>query len=468
VKEKTKIQVLLPDGVGLKNFVFTDFIKIAQSNNLSLSYWNATPFDFVNSEYDVVQLNLSGKPSPKADLYKRARKIIEIKNFIKQTGNSSYDSYLFSPKHKTFKQKIKRLIENYFVLRHRNSLDKLRVNLIESEKITQYYSDCLKQLKKSKPKLLLVTNQRPINAVAPVEAAKELGIPTVSFIFSWDNLPKATMVIETDYYLVWSEYMKEQLLFYYPYILENQIFITGTPQFETHFDESTLETKKTFSKANNLNLETEYICFSGDDVTTSPHDQIYLEDLAKVVKHINSEGLYNKKLGIIFRPCPVDFSDRFNNVLSEFQDEIILIRPLWKNYKKNWNSIMPSYEDQVLLTNTVHHTKLVVNVGSSMVFDYVAHKKPCAYINYNPQGIKLKKDIYKIYKYIHFKSMPNKDAVIWLNSKEELKDKILEGLNNPNKYVHNAKKWFEIINQHPPQKATERIVGALKAILYKS
>jgi hypothetical protein len=30
------------------------------------------------------------------------------------------------------------------------------------------------------------------------------------------------------------------------------------------------------------------------------------------------------------------------------------------------------------------------------------------------------------------------------------------------------KKWFEIINQHPPQKATERIVGALRAILYKS
>jgi CMP-N-acetylneuraminic acid synthetase len=49
-----KIQVLLPDGVGLRNFVFTDFIKIAQSNNLSLSYWNATPFDFLNSGADAL------------------------------------------------------------------------------------------------------------------------------------------------------------------------------------------------------------------------------------------------------------------------------------------------------------------------------------------------------------------------------------------------------------------------------
>jgi hypothetical protein len=33
-------------------------------------------------------------------------------------------------------------------------------------------------------------------------AAQQLGIPTATFIFSWDNLPKATMVVETDYYFV--------------------------------------------------------------------------------------------------------------------------------------------------------------------------------------------------------------------------------------------------------------------------
>jgi hypothetical protein len=31
-------------------------------------------------------------------------------------------------------------------------------------------------------------------------AAQQLGIPTATFIFSWDNLLKATMVVETDYY----------------------------------------------------------------------------------------------------------------------------------------------------------------------------------------------------------------------------------------------------------------------------
>jgi hypothetical protein len=42
-------------------------------------------------------------------------------------------------------------------------------------------------------------------------AAQQLGIPTATFIFSWDNLPKATMVVETDYYFV-GDHMKLELL----------------------------------------------------------------------------------------------------------------------------------------------------------------------------------------------------------------------------------------------------------------
>jgi hypothetical protein len=55
-------------------------------------------------------------------------------------------------------------------------------------------------------------------AVAPLLAAQDLGIPTATFIFSWDNLPKATMVVEANYYFVWSHHMKRELLLYYPNI----------------------------------------------------------------------------------------------------------------------------------------------------------------------------------------------------------------------------------------------------------
>jgi hypothetical protein len=45
--------------------------------------------------------------------------------------------------------------------------------------------------------------------------------------------------------------MKKELLFYYSYIKEEQIFVTGTPQFESHFDTSKLFSKKFFFEQNN-------------------------------------------------------------------------------------------------------------------------------------------------------------------------------------------------------------------------
>jgi hypothetical protein len=40
------------------------------------------------------------------------------------------------------------------------------------------------------------------------------------------------MVVETDYYFVWSSHMKQELLYYYPYINDDQIIITGTPHLK--------------------------------------------------------------------------------------------------------------------------------------------------------------------------------------------------------------------------------------------
>ena len=81
---------------------------------------------------------------------------------------------------------------------------------------------------------MFCASQRSIAMVAPMEAAKELKILTVCAVFSWDNLPKATLVVEADHYLVWSEHMAQELANYYPFTSASQVHITGTPQFENH------------------------------------------------------------------------------------------------------------------------------------------------------------------------------------------------------------------------------------------
>ncbi|MDT8347439.1 MAG: UDP-glycosyltransferase [Flavobacteriaceae bacterium] len=456
----SKILLLLPDGVGLRNFVYSDFINLGKNRGIETVLWNSTPFDLKGME--VKEIQLQGKPSLKTDLLKRARINIQLKTFELQTGNSVFSSYRFPPATKTLKQKIKNGIVWYYSKTYQNNLSGLRNKLQQSERKTPYYKACLATLKKEQPAMLFCTNQRPVNAIAPLTAAQDLGIPTATFIFSWDNLPKATMVVETDYYFVWSTHMKAELLFYYPYIKEQQIIISGTPQFEFHFDPALKQTKNAFCNENNLNVNKRYLCFSGDDITTSPHDPFYLEETAKTVRKINTDG---GNWHILFRRCPVDFSNRYDNVLSAFKNEITALPPVWKQVGDQWNTVMPTPEDNDRLLNTVAHSELIVNVGSSMVFDGLCHEVPTAYINYNPMQEPVKKDIHSIYKYIHFQSMPKEPPVYWLNKPTELQE-ILTNLDHHKKNtIEAAQTWFQTINQHPPQKASERIWEGIEKIL---
>jgi len=458
--KKSKIVVLLPDGVGLRNFVFSNFVGEGDKRAFDVIFWNATAFDLNQKGYKDLKLN--GSVKSKTDLLKRARKEIELHDFESKTGNPIFKKYSFPPANNTWKQKVKNRMVRFYRFKYQRNLSGLRWQMQQMERKTAYYQSCTKTLKAEQPAMVFCTNQRPVNAIGPITAAQDLGIPTATFIFSWDNLPKATMVVETDYYFVWSDLMKNELLFYYPFIQENQIIITGTPQFEMHFHSKLKQSRSAFCQENKLDENKQFLCFSGDDVTTSPHDPFYLEETAKAVRNLNNKG---GNWNILFRRCPVDFSDRYDEVLTNYNNEISELPPLWKQVGEQWNTVMPTPEDNRRLVNTAAHSELIVNVGSSMVFDAICHHTPTAYIKYNPKTQTLKKDIHTIYKYIHFKSMPKQAPVFWINKPEELQT-ILSTLDTSKETVlSNAQAWFQTINQHPPQNASERIWEGIEKIL---
>lgn len=440
-------------------------MEIGKKNGWEVIFWNATPFDLEKMGYR--EIKLQGSPRPKTDLLKRAKIKAELDLFTEKFNDPVYQTYKFHSPSRRIKEKIKDMLVSHYKFYNgsENGLRRLRKGMQASEKKGNYYRDCLEVLKKEKPDFIFCTNQRPITAIAPLTAAKDLRIKTGTFIFSWDNLPKATMVIEPDHYFVWSEHMQRELVKYYPFIKKDQIHITGSPQFEPHFDPTLRRTRAEFFKENGLDEDKEYICFSGDDVTTSPHDPQYLEDVAGAVKMLNKKKY---KLGIIFRRNPVDHSDRYDRVLKEFEDIIFPLDPKWEEYGRGWNSILPTREDLELQINTILHTKAVINLGSSMVFDYVAFEKPCLFINYSLKlGDNSHWSVEKVYIFVHFRSMPSKNAVFWLNSKEEIPEKLKYALSATTEDLKETKKWFQKINVHPPQEASERIWKEIENIVVK-
>ncbi|MBI9042240.1 CDP-glycerol glycerophosphotransferase family protein [Lutibacter sp.] len=462
---KKKVFVFFPDGVGLRNFAFTNFKEIGESMGFDIQYWNNTVFSLKdNLGFKEVKIE-NHKIHPLTPLYARAKKHIELNISQKKFNDSVYATYKFPFSYQGIKNSIKTLFIKTLIgfNNSESGLVRIRKRIHSLERKNPKYAYCKAQLQQHKPALIFCTTQRATQAISALLAAKDLGIPTVTFVYSWDNVPKAMQVVETDYYVVWSDLMKAEVLKYYDFVKAEQIFVTGTPQFEPHFNTALKQSKAAFFKQYNLDIDKKYICFSGDDETTSPLDQYYLEDLAKAVRNLNSKGA---NLGIIYRKCPVDFTNRYATVLAEHKDIIKVLDPIWKQVGKQWNEVLPEKEDFNMLYNVCAHSEFVTNVCSSTVFDFVVHNKPCIYYNYEqPQLKKGIRDIGQNYKYVHFRSMPSTSAAVFCTDKKELEGLVAAILNGSLSNVQEGKQWFEIVAGKEPMKASERIWEHINQLL---
>lgn len=464
---KKKVFVFFPDGVGLRNFAFTDFKTIGEQKGFDITYWNNTIFSLKdNLGFDEVKIE-NHQLHPLTPMYSRARKRCELNVSRDKFNDDVYPTYKFPFNYKGLKNIGKSLFTKLLVRLYSSEkgVARIRKKINALERKNPKYAYCKAQLEKHKPDLIFCTTQRATQSISALLAAKDLGIPTVAFVYSWDNVPKAMQVVETDYYCVWSTHMKREVLQYYPFVKENQVFVTGTPQFEPHYDDSLKLIRDAFFEAHNLDVNKKYICFSGDDETTSPLDQFYLEDLANAVRSLNEKGC---NLGIIYRKCPVDFTKRYEPVIRANNDIIEVLDPIWKQVGDQWNQVLPAKEDFNMLYNVCEHSEFVTNVCSSTVFDFVAHNKPCIYYNYEqPQLKKGIRDIGQNYKYVHFRSMPSDNAAVFCRDKNDLEDLVKRILDGELSNVEEGKKWYEVIVGKTPTKASENIWKAIDSILDK-
>ena len=75
----------------------------------------------------------------------------------------------------------------------------------------------------------------------------------------------------------------------------------------------------------------------------------------------------------------------------------------------------------------------------------------------------------RVYNFVHFRSMPDKKAVFWINSPKQINGLLEEMLSDAkNQTVEKAQEWFEKINQYPAHEASKRIVAAMEQIIETS
>ena len=439
--KKEKILLLFPDGVGIRNYLYSNVFKDTKEDLVLFHAFDA------NTEHAVKQITKIDKAvaipkyneSIKEKFYRELICLTRLKHNAKLVANptilSNWKKNLNTLKNIFFYKLIEfcsKLITNY------DQILTLEKKYQKTIRKNSFYSEVKAILIEVNPSQIFCSHQRGLQCATIFAVATDLGIKTTTVIYSWDNLPKARLALQAENYLVWSDYMKAEMELYYPEILQDKVLVTGTPQFECYKDKNNCIPKEEFYTTYNLDLNKKIICFSGDDSITSPDDPKYLNDLAE---ELQNSGL-DKEYQILFRRCPVDISGRYDAFVDKYQHLIKPAAPLWNfDAASSWTTIYPLREDIKLLVSTAFYSDVVVNLGSTMAFDFAMFDKPCIFINYD-QEVKHNKEwsVNTIYQFQHFRSMPNKNCVIWWNEKNELSHIIEKDMKS---YSSTAvKKWL--------------------------
>lgn len=454
-----KICFLIPDGVGIRNYLYSPILPLLGNLGAEVTVWHGLNPEVIEQS---MKLNPSAKPKefpfqnyreePVAQILRDSVGYARLVVNSKLTNNPTIlDNWL--PK-KTRKGKISNFLAKLLgkTLGNFRQIEALEAYIHQRYRKSVAYHKYRDELKQIMPDVLFCTHQRIPNAAIAMLAARDMGIKTVVAVFSWDNLPKGRLPVRGDHYLVWSKYMKEEMNLYFPDIDQKNITIVGTPQFDFYRNSELFEDKDVFAKKHGLDPSKNWVCFSGDDSLTSPHDHLYLRDLAEKLKH-------HDDVQILFRPVPVEGHQRYQKILDKYP-QIVLMTPKWK-HGSGWNSFFPYFEDVAVLVNLAKHCDTVVNVGSTMALDFSQFNKPGLYVNYciDPNH---PWDINRTYQFQHFKTMEGLDPVGWINSPDEIEYKINLAINQPEKVGPDRLEWrSKIVFEEDGELASTRIANWL-------
>lgn len=427
------IGVVITDGVGFRNFILSDFISEAKKefNNIVIfSCLPASAYETFNLECKIVELDVFTEKFS-TWFFRKSKEVAHLQ--LHKKGNFGINDNLIANKSKAMNPRGlgTRFVFGFTKFFHSEKwiqqYNKLQQKTFASHPITKEYE---KLLIENQIDLLFFTHQRPPYIAPLILAAEKLNIQTSAFIFSWDNLAsKGRMAGNFDYYLVWSDLMKSELLHFYKNIKAENIHVVGTPQFEPYVLERYQSTKEEFAQKFKIDISKKTVFFSCGDVSTSPNDPTYIETIAKGIV----ENKFSEDINLLVRTSPAEEPARFKTLANKYPF-IIWNYPDWfqarSNHQENWSQRIPSVNDVKNLRALLEFTDISINMLSTMSLDNMLFEKPVINTVFGNGTNGLKND-QRFFNYAHIKKVIDGNAVWIAKNEDELIEAINGYLQNP-------------------------------------
>lgn len=424
---KRGIVAIVPRGEVIRNFEYSGtFEAIAERAELTLLSVNT------NSQIDLDLKAKFGKVFPLTEydeswVVRFQRELLDIAHGRWLWSRAAQERWRLRDREaETTIQKTKRIAKKTISLplSNKKGLKILSKTERASSRFLNPSSRYLDLYKKLKPSLVFNGSHiHSRNAVQAVQSAQWLGIPTATFIYSWDNLTsQGRITLPYDYFLVWNEALKTQLMGMYEEIRPESIYVTGTPQFDFHFRTEFYQSREDFCRALAIDPDRPIVFYATGMPNHMPGEPEIVEGIAKILDEYDSAI----RPQLLVRVYPKDRTGRFDDLARRRRDirfPTVAWEPAW---------LTPKYEDSYALVNTLRHCSVGINVASTVSLELCMFGKPVINVGYNPDSVSENILAYAdYYEFDHYQPVVASGAVRVAKSKDEMRESIREALFDP-------------------------------------
>ncbi len=461
--KKLVLGLVITDGVGYRNFVLSSFLQKSLKQFSKIVIYSGLPKEFYSLEtlekIDVIELPVY-KETSQSWFWRKFKEIAHLqlhKDFFGIHDNLKANY----PKSLSKRSLGTRLI--FGITRYFHSEDFIRRLEKKQQKVIsrqEIAKACGNILHENPVDLLFFTHQRPPYVLPLFTAAKELRIRTSAFIFSWDNLSsKGRMAANFEHYIVWSDWMRKELLYFYPTTNAESVKVGGTPQFEPYVRPAYATSREDFHGRFDLQPECKSICYSCGDISTSRNDELYISTIADAIL----EGKIKEDINFIVRTSPAESPERFQ-ILKEKYPFIKWNFPDWylarKDHPESWSQRLPKKQDLIDLRSLLEYCDLNINMCSTMGLDFMLFDKPVVNPVFGNEHNGLYND-QRFLRFGHYEKVVKIGATKIATEEKELIEAINQYLEKPERQKEERQKLLEMQVGIPLEETTSVIVSHL-------
>lgn len=428
-KNRLHIVMIIPRGEAVRNFLYSDTLRVLSENGRVTLLSVIDDEEFVSRFSPFAEQIIPLGYYPEHRLVRYFRHVLHETHFRwlwSEVAKNKWET--LDSQASTFTAKLKRLLLKglFYLLANRPALEALTA--VEryaswALRTTDEFNDLFKAIKPD-----LVFNGSHIHGPAgrlPIEVAHRMGIPTAGFIFSWDNLTSRSRIFEPyDYYLVWHDHMRDQLLAIYPRIEPDRVFVTGTPQLDFHFKAEFWLGREELCQRIGAEPQRPFVLYTTGIDRHFPEEHRHVEFVANLLQEVD----ITPKPQLVVRTYVKGTSPEMKALANKNLPGVVFPPVLWD---KDW--LMPMYEDLAVYTSLLRHASMGINAASTVSLELLMHDKPVMNIGFDPPGSNLPHYLRwaRHIDFDHYRPVAESGAVMVARSTEDMRNMILRGLKHP-------------------------------------